>query len=167
MKIVVDPYNKKSVREAINKLKAYQEDFSKKEALFVKRLAEIGVSVADGLYKVADYDGVKDVQVYMEQNGKTAKVIAYGKTVGFLEFGSGIKYPEWVDDSNISGRPFKPPKHGTYGKGQGKNPWGWWFNLHEGVDAVHTYGNPPAEAMLNARNEMVERVIEVAKEVWR
>lgn len=169
MKIVIDPYDKKSIGNAIEKLKAYKEDFHRKEELFVKKLAEIGVTLAEGLYEVADYDGIKDVRVVMEQNGVTARVIAYGETVGFLEFGTGVNNPEWVDENHVSEKlpPYTPPKHGTYGKGQGKNTWGWWFKLHEGAEAIHTYGNQPAEAMLTARDEMVVRVIEVAKEVWK
>lgn len=169
MKIVIDPFDKNSVKEALRKLNAYKEDFFKKEELFVKRLAEIGVTLATGIYSVADYDGVKDVQVVMEQNGNKAAVIAFGETVGFIEFGTGIKNPEWKDDNHVSKQVgvYVPPEHGTYGKGQGKNPHGWWFVQSVGAKARHTHGNPPAEAMLTARNEMVWKVIEIAREVWR
>lgn len=163
MKIVVNPYDKKSIENAINQMKAYKEDFLRKEELFIKKLAEIGVTLARDIYSVADYDGVNDVQVVMEQSGTSAKVVAFGEAVGFIEFGTGINNPEW-DGSDVE---YTPPKHGTYGKGQGKNPHGWWFVQSIGARARHTYGNPPAEAMLNARNEMIERVIEVAREVWR
>ena len=59
-----------------------------------------------------------------------------------------------------------PPKHGTYGEGKGAQPWGWWYSPADGGKGVHTYGNKPAEAMLAARNEMIEKVTQVAKEVW-
>ena len=62
---------------------------------------------------------------------------------------------------------YTPPAHGTYGKGQGKNPWGWWFKVGEGATAKHTFGNAPANAMRTARDEMVERVIQIAREVWK
>lgn len=164
MKITINPFDKASITKALKELEQYKKDFLAKEAIFVKRLAEIGVSVASTGFATADYDGVNDVQVTMTHGGTTATVIAYGETVGFIEFGTGVKFPEW-DNSDMG---YTPPQHGTYGKGYGKRPNGWYFkpNGTEGA-AQHTYGNPPAEAMRTARDIMVERVIQIAREVWR
>lgn len=162
MKIVINPFDTKSINAAIKQLKQYQKDFQVKEELFVKRLAEIGVSVATTGFALADYDGVNDVQVTMTQSGASAKVIAYGETVGFIEFGTGVRNPEWDN----SGMEYTPPKHGTYGKGMGARPKGWYFKQNEGGAARHTYGNHPAEAMRTARDVMIERVTQIAREVW-
>lgn len=164
MKIKIDPFDKQSIAEAIKQVKQYKKDFLAKEQLFVKRLAEIGVSVASTGFSLADYDGVNDVQVTMTRSGSSATVIAYGETVGFIEFGTGVKFPEWDN----SGMEYTPPKHGTYGKGHGARPHGWYFkpNGSEGA-AQHTYGNQPAEAMKTARDVMIEKVTQVAREVWR
>lgn len=163
MKIVIDPFDTKSIDNAIKEVKRYKQEFAAKEKEFVKRLAELGVSVASTSFAMADYDGVNDVQVTMTQGGGSAVVTAFGETVGFIEFGTGVKYPEW----DASGMEYTPPKHGTYGKGRGKNPHGWYFKQSDGASARHTYGNPPAEAMRTARDVMVERVIQIAREVWK
>lgn len=163
MKIVVDPFNQKSIDAALRKVQQYKKDFLVKEQEFIRRLAEIGVSVAQAGFSTADYDGVNDVSVRMEKTATGYAVVASGETVGFIEFGTGVRYPEW----DGAGMEYTPPAHGTYGKGQGKNPWGWWFKGSEGAVAQHTYGNPPAEAMLTARNTMIERVTQIAREVWR
>ena len=162
MKITINPLDRKSIDEAIKQLKQYKKDFLAKEELFVKRLAEIGVSVATTGFATADYDGIKDVQVSMTQSGTSAVVIAYGETVGFIEFGTGVKFPEW----DSTGMEYTPPKHGTYGKGHGARPKGWYFKQGEGA-VQHTYGNQPAEAMRTARDVMIERVTQIAREVWR
>lgn len=164
MKIKINPFDKASITDAIKQLRQYEKEFLRKEKEFVRRLTEIGVSVASAGFATADYDGVNDVVVSMEQNGTRAKVIASGTTVGFIEFGTGVKYPEWDN----TGMEYTPPKHGTYGKGRGARPHGWFFkpNGSEGA-SQHTYGNPPAEAMQTARDVMVERVIQIAREVWR
>lgn len=162
MRIKINPFDEKSIAEALTTVRQYKKDFAAKERLFVKRLAEIGVSVASAGFDVADYDGTKDVTVSMTQRGKRAVVKAFGETVGFIEFGTGVKFPEW----NGSGSDYTPPKHGTYGKGLGANPKGWYFSPGSGA-SQHTYGNPPAEAMLTARDVMVERVVQIAREVWR
>ena len=163
MKIVINPFDKKSIENAERIVRQYKKDFEVKEAEFVRRLAEIGVSVASVGFATADYDGVNDVTVSMEKTATGYNVIASGKAVGFIEFGTGVRYPEW-DGSDVE---YTPPPHGSYGKGQGKNPWGWWFRGSEGAMAQHTYGNQPAEAMLTARNQMIERVTAIAREVWR
>lgn len=163
MKIVIDPFDRKSIDNAIKEVKRYKQEFEAKEKEFVRRLAELGVSVASTGFAMADYDGVNDVQVTMEQGGGSAVVTAFGETVGFIEFGTGVKYPEW----DASGMEYTPPKHGTYGKGRGKNPHGWYFKQSDGAAARHTYGNQPAEAMRTARDVMVERVIQIAREVWK
>ena len=162
-KIVINPFDPKSIQNAINQLNQYKREFEAKEQEFVRRLAEIGVSVATDIYSMADYDGTNDVVVTSIHNGTTATVIASGETVGFIEFGTGIRNPEWDN----SGMDYTPPKHGTYGKGYGARPNGWYFKPNEGVAAIHTYGNVPAEAMKTARDVMIERVIQTAREVFR
>ena len=163
MKITINPLDSKSIDTAIKQLKQYKKEFLAKEEVFVNRLAEIGVSVATTGFAVADYDGINDVQVTMTQSGAKATVVAFGETVGFIEFGTGVRNPEWDN----SGMEYTPPAHGTYGKGQGARPKGWYFSQHVGAKAQHTYGNPPAEAMRTARDVMIEKVIQIAREVWR
>ena len=163
MKIVIDPFDKKSITAAIKQLERYEKEFHAKEEEFVRRLTEIGVSVAQTGFAMADYDGINDVLIAETQNGPRAAIIAYGETVGFIEFGTGVKFREY-DSSSTK---FTPPPHGSYGKGKGANPKGWFFKQHEGSAARHTYGNPPAEAMLAARDVMVERITRIAREVFK
>ena len=163
MKITINPYDPKSIREAIRTLERYEKEFRAKETEFVRRLKEIGVSVAETGFSMADYDGVNDVLIAETQNGPRAAVIAYGETVGFIEFGTGVKFREY-DSSSTE---FTPPPHGSYGKGKGANPKGWFFKQNEGAAGRHTYGNIPAEAMLTARDVMVERVVQIARDVWK
>ena len=163
MKIVVNPFDKQSVEDAIRMVEQYKKDFLVKEQEFIRRLAEIGVRVAQTGFSTADYDGINDVVVSMERTATGYNVVASGKTVGFIEFGTGVKYPEWDN----TGMDYTPPKHGTYGKGQGRNPHGWWFKQNDGGRATHTYGNPASESMLTARNQMIEKVTAIAREVWQ
>ncbi len=163
MMIVINPYDPESVKKALREVKQYKKDFLAKEKIFVRRLAEIGVSVASSGFSVADYDGNNDVQVIMHQRGTSASVVAFGETVGFIEFGTGVRFPEWDN----TGMEYTPPKHGTYGKGHGAREKGWFFkpNGSEGA-AQHTYGNQPAEAMKTARDVMIAKVMQIAREVW-
>ena len=163
MKITIDPFDRKSISAALKRLEQYERDFKAKESEFVRRLKELGVSVATTGFSMADYDGTNDVLIAETQSGPRALVIAYGETVGFIEFGTGVKFREY----DSAGLEFTPPAHGTYGKGKGKNPKGWYFKQHEGAAGRHTYGNPPAEAMRTARDTMIEQVTRIARDVWK
>ena len=163
MKVVINPLDKRSVNAALKMVQQYKKDFEKKEQEFIRRLAEIGVTLAGGIYSVADYDGEHNVSVYLKKTDKGYSVMADGATVGFLEFGTGIRNPEWGG----ADLPYTPPPHGSYGKGHGKQPYGWWFKSQDYGVVMHTYGNPPAEGMLSARNEIIHRVTQIAREVWR
>lgn len=162
MKITVDPFDSKSIDKALKSLREYEKSLRAKENELVRRLMEIGVSVAETGFATADYDGTNDVLISWTQNGSRAAVIAYGETVGFIEFGTGVRYPEY-DSSEIS---YTPPPRGSYGKGHGKNPKGWYYVPNEGVSATHTYGNPPAEVFITVRDVMIERITSIAREVF-
>ena len=163
MKIVINPFDKKSIDQAERLVRQYKKDFELKEQEFCRRLAEIGVQLAGDIYSVSDIDGEHEFSVYLQKNDNGYSVIAEGRTVGFLEFGTGIKNPEWHGD----GLEYTPPPHGSYGKGHGKQPYGWWFKSQDYGVAMHTYGNQPAEGMLTARNQMIEQAVQIAREVWR
>ena len=162
MIISIDPFDKASINAAHQKLQQYERELKTKEAEFLRRLTEIGVSVASTGYAMADYDGENDVLIAQTQGVGTAAIIAYGSTVGFIEFGTGVKFREY----NSSDTEFTPPAHGSYGKGKGASPHGWYFKQSEGAAGRHTYGNPPAEVMLAARDTMAERVVQIAREVF-
>lgn len=164
MKIVINPLDPKSIAVAQKMIEQYKTDFERKEKLFLERLAELGVTVARTGYSLAsDYNEGSEITVSLQKTANGYSVIAAGRPVGFLEFGTGIRNREWDN----SGMDYTPPPHGSYGQGKGKNPKGWWFYPHEGAAAVHTYGEMPVEAMRLARDEMVQNVIRIAREVWR
>lgn len=163
MRITIDPFDPESIKDAEKQLKQYSRTFQTKVRKFTRSLARVGVRVAKAGFKEATYDGTNDVVVSLVPAENGYSVVASGQTVGFIEFGTGIKYREW----DATGMDYVPPAHGTYGKGLGGRldengePKGW-FYAHD----QYTYGNPPAEAMLAARNAMIEQVMQIAREVW-
>ena len=162
MKRITIELSPDSCARAIDELKQYQKDIKPKLDEVCRRLAQVGVETARQHLVLANgnVDAAIEEPVKIE-NGY--KIVMSGADVYFIEFGTGVRHPEWDN----TGMDYTPPKHGTYGKGQGKNPSGWWFKQNDGGRARHTYGNPPAEAMLTARNEIIDRAIQIAREVWR
>ena len=170
MRIALNPFDKQSLDTAWKTIEQYKKDFKEKEQTFLRRLAEIGVIVAEvGYTNGTDYRESSEITVSLEETPNGYAVVAAGRPVGFLEFGTGRpdRNREWKDTNNVSGKPYTPPPRGSYGKKQGLNTHGWWFYPYPGASAEHTYGEVPAEAMLTARDYMVEQVIAIAREVWR
>ena len=159
MNIKINPYDKKSVDTAVKAVKKYKRDMLEtKCGEFVRRIAEAGREVASMRFDMAQYDGDNDVTVHISGDGNSLKVIANGKAVCFIEFGSGVArgggYPEDRKPAGIVGL-------GEYGKGHGATGEPWYYAHGKKSD-----GNPPAMAMLNARDTMVEMVTQIAREVF-
>lgn len=172
MQITINPYDRKSVEKAIKQLTEYKNKLAEKEAEMVRRIAQLGLNVASVKFSRALYAGTNDVRCRVEQNGARATIYAEGEAVGFIEFGTGIRHPEHPGFAD-----YKAPAHGTYGKGKGANP-GWWdyngdpgnkghvITTKSGKTKVRTSGNEPALAMYEAIINMVEQIVEIAREVW-
>lgn len=155
----------KGIKQAQRELQEYRQALNSRLQEFARRLAMEGYEVARLRFSSAAYDGDNDVTVRVESNGTKARIIASGKSVLFIEFGTGVSYPE---------HPSGEFAHGTYGKGKGKNPNGWAYRGEPGTggkqipgrDGVYrTKGNPPAEAMWGATTKMAESVERIWREV--
>lgn len=158
MKIKFNPFSESSIKDAQEQLKAYKKTVEAKRAELVKRLSELGVDEASVRFSNAQYDGDNDVKVTTQETEKGIKIIANGKAVCFIEFGAGVArgggYPEDRKPEGIVGL-------GEYGKGHGATGLPWYY-----AHGKKTDGNPPAMAMLSARNAMVEQVTQIAREVF-
>ena len=157
--ITVDPLSRSSIQDAIKELKKYKKWIAEKERELRIRLATRGATVASIQFARAIYSGANDVSVRVDDTGTVAVIYAEGSAVAFIEFGSGAKYGNGHPvNSELGTGP------GTYpdGKGHWNDPNGWWFGHSE-----HTYGNPPAMAMLKARDQMVEELTQIAREVFK
>ena len=89
MKIVIDPFDPKSISEAIKELDRYKNWVREKEEILRQRLAHLGATVASIEFSRAIYNGTNDVSVRVEDNGRKATIFAEGSAVLFIEFGSG------------------------------------------------------------------------------
>lgn len=146
----------------INELKKYLREYNKwikaKSEELCKRLAEMGATKAELNFDSAIYDGTEDHDVAAVPQGELSyKVVASGKTVLFVEFGSGlIGYGHPEASANSMGP-------GTYpGKGHWDDPNGWYY-----AHGKHTYGNPPNMPMYNTVKELEQDLERVVMEVFK
>jgi hypothetical protein len=150
-----------AIEAAAEEVRRYGRWIERKEAELRSRLASLGATVASIQFSRAIYNGVNDVSVRVDDTGSVAVIYAEGESVAFIEFGSGEKYGSGHPQAGEFG--FGPGtwSEGPDGKGHWNDPKGWWYGHGQ-----HSYGNPPACAMVSAVNAMVEDITSIAKEVF-
>ena len=162
MRIVINPFNPESVSEAIKELDRYKIWVQEKEKILRQRLAHLGASVASVEFSRAIYNGTNDVSVRVEDNGRKATIFAEGSAVLFIEFGSGEKYGGGHPEAGKFGYGPGTWSNGPNGKGKWDDPGGWYF-----AHGQHSFGNPPAMAMVHARDTILEQLTAIAREVFQ
>lgn len=160
------------LRDAEHQIREYETTLNKKAQEFAKSLADKGLDVAKVRFANAEYAGSNDVSCRVEQNGNICTIIAEGKAVAFIEFGTGAHH-------NGYGGQLPPGvgAHGSYGKGHGAQR-RWYYYGEAGnagtpvkqVDGKgqlnYTDGNEPSMAMWGAVEEMASQVEATWREVW-
>lgn len=150
------------IQDALDGVKEFRQWILDKTNELAEKCADHGYRLAKVLFETATYpSGTNDVEVHMEPRTQDAGkskyvVVASGTTTWFIEFGAGITYAGDVHpESKVGKRQMGP---GTYpippGKGHWNDPNGW-----RTPSGIHTYGNPPAKAMYQAREEGIIREI--------
>lgn len=162
------------LRDAERQIQEYKTTLNKKAQEFAKALAQKGIDVATVRFANAHYAGDNDVTVEHDPvqtpNGFT--IVAHGKAVAFIEFGTGVMHSAYGGEL-----PDGVGEHGTYGKGNGQHK-RWYYYGESGnastpvkeVDGKgqlnYTSGNEPAMAMWGAVEEMASQVEATWREVW-
>lgn len=140
--------------------------------VFLGRVAQEGMEIASAKFERAVYDGTNDVSVTVEPRGNNIQaVVATGKATLFIEFGTGVTYPDDHPEAGELGM-----KRGEYGQGHGKQQsWGYYGEpgtnglLKEkknGGFVVITHGNPANMPMYETVKELQDRLTDIAKEVF-
>lgn len=162
------------LRDAERQIQEYKTTLNQKAQEFAKALAQKGIDVATVRFANAQYAGDNDVTVEHDpvQTPNGFAIVAHGKSVAFIEFGTGAHHNGYGGEL--------PPgvgAHGSYGKGQGANR-RWYYYGESGnagtpvkqVDGKgqlnYTSGNEPAMAMWGAVEEMASQVEATWREVW-
>ena len=155
------------IDKVIKRLDGYKNQLPGKMNLLMERLAVIGAYRARADFSAAMYAGDNDVEITVNAIANGYEVVASGKSVLFIEFGTGVINPEHPKSGELGF------SHGTYGQGKGANENGWVYvgeqgnagqTVREGV--YRTRGNPPAKAMYNSSEEVRRRIQEIAREVF-
>lgn len=161
-KKIVVPLSESGIQKIQDELTVYRKWQEEKARELAERLAALGATVASIRFSRAVYTGKKDVEVTVEALPNGYKVKADGESVLFIEFGSGVTYGYGHPEAGEFGM-----GPGTYpdGKGHWDDPKGWY--LPKSAGGGHTFGNPPAMPMYEARKAIEQELPRIVKEVFR
>ena len=166
--IKIDLFDGKSLDNAIKQIQEYQRTLNDKCEMFVRRLSEVGIPIIDQNIASSSGDSDKGHNTYIKINSfgsySQARLIVEGKDLLFIEFGAGVHY-----NGNLGGSPHPKGKEmgytiGSYGKGQGKND--FWFYYADSGEAVMSHGTKSTMPVYKAGIEIRRQVLKIAREVF-
>lgn len=172
MKTVKVPLSQRGIDTLLREIESYTVWLKERSQVLLDRLAQAGFEVASARFAKAAYDGTNDASVSMETRSEGVRaVVAVGASVLFIEFGTGITYPDNHPQAAELGM-----KRGEYGQGHGKqSSWGYYGDpgtngvvkmKKDGSTVVITHGNPANMPMYETVKELEAMLPELVKEVF-
>lgn len=172
MKTVKVPLSQRGIDTLLREIESYTVWLKERSQVLLDRLAQAGFEVASARFAKAAYDGTNDASVSMETRSEGVRaVVAVGASVLFIEFGTGVTYPDNHPQAAELGM-----KRGEYGQGHGKqSSWGYYGDSgtngvvkmkKDGSTVVITHGNPANMPMYETVKELEAMLPDLVKEVF-
>ena len=172
MKTVKVPLSQRGIDTLLREIESYTVWLKERSQVLLDRLAQAGFEVASTRFAKAAYDGTNDASVSLETRSEGVRaVVAVGASVLFIEFGTGVTYPDNHPQAAELGM-----KRGEYGKGHGKqSSWGYYGDpgtngvvkmKKDGSTVVITHGNPANMPMYETVKELEAMLPDLVKEVF-
>lgn len=172
MKTVKVPLSQRGIDTLLREIESYTVWLKERSQVLLDRLAQAGFEVASARFAKAAYDGTNDASVSMETRSEGVRaVVAVGASVLFIEFGTGVTYPDNHPQAAELGM-----KRGEYGRGHGKqSSWGYYGDpgtngvvkmKKDGSTVVITHGNPANMPMYETVKELEAMLPDLVKEVF-
>ena len=172
MKTVKVPLSQRGIDTLLREIESYTVWLKERSQVLLDRLAQAGFEVASARFAKAAYDGTNDASVSLETRSEGVRaVVAVGASVLFIEFGTGVTYPDNHPQAAELGM-----NRGEYGKGHGKqSSWGYYGDpgtngvvkmKKDGSTVVITHGNPANMPMYETVKELEAMLPDRVKEVF-
>ena len=172
MKTVKVPLSQRGIDTLLREIESYTVWLKERSQVLLDRLSQAGFEVASARFAKAVYDGTNDASVSLETRSEGVRaVVAVGASVLFIEFGTGVTYPDNHPQAAELGM-----KRGEYGQGHGKqSSWGYYGDpgtngvvkmKKDGSTVVITHGNPANMPMYETVKELEAVLPDLVKEVF-
>lgn len=170
MKTVTTGLSVAGVKKMIDAVSNYTTWLKERTQAFIEALANDGLNIAQARFEHVEYSGKNDAKVKIEQRtGSSVALVAIGESVLFIEFGTGVTYPDIHPEAHELGM-----IRGEYGKKHGKQKtWGYYGdpgNLGKVIDAetglVLTHGSPASMPMYETAKDLKAEIEAVARRIF-
>lgn len=172
--------SEKPIRQAINALEAYKKELKDKCNLLCRRLAEKGVEIARA--EIVNLDAVFTSElldsIHSEDKGNGIWAVVAGTDHAlFVEFGTGqvgqqspypYEFPEGISWSYNTGKTIRQALNDIviHGSTFVKTGEYYWTYIGKDGKAHITKGMPSRPFMYNTANELRDKIVETAREVF-
>lgn len=165
--------SEESIENAIHRVEQYTEDLKAKTRILAD---EMVADVKDNAERILmehietgeTINSLAEVKKYdsYDQGSYTARVIVGGAAV-WLEFGTGVVMNHAFPGEYVHPKALELGMSGlgTYGAGNGANPWGWWY-IDESGRKRHTYGIPATMFMYYSAMATRDKIPEMARRIF-
>jgi len=171
-KVISFSLDTKDINRAIREVNRFKKDFQDKVDTYRVKLAEAIATAAIFNFENSLVDDVingtprkPDVKVSVSSRGNISVIAADGEDAVWCEFGSGVYNNGAV---GVSPNPLGSELGftiGSYGKGHGRQQ-AWGYRDEKG-NIVITRGTPATMPMYNAVQEVLQKSVEIAREVFK
>lgn len=150
------------IDDAIRELDEFKQWIVDRTKVFVEALAAEGMNIASVKFEHATYDGDNDVSCSIEERGENKyAIVATGKATLFIEFGTGVAYPDIHPAGQETGMVHGSWSKSEQGKGHWDDPNGWYY-----AHGKKTHGNPANMSMYNTIRELERQFEDIARRVF-
>lgn len=162
--------SEQSIKQAIDDLKTYKRDLSRKINLLIDHMVKFGEDYAiNQVGHVDSGETLSSIRGY--RSGNKGVIVAGGNAI-WLEFGTGVRYngpaggsphPQGAELGLTIGE-YPGEYYVKHGQSQGASPDGWWY-IDDAGRARHTYGIEANMFMWKTARELERVAPELAREV--
>ena len=154
------PISASGFNVAVAWLEGYKNRLEKNTEEIVKIMLQDGEMYAiNFLGHIDTGETLNSIMAY--RNGNEGMIVAHGNAI-WIEFGTGVAYNSSLHPKAAELH-MKP--HGTYGKGYGANPNGWYYKDDNG-DWHHTKGIPQNRFLYTTAQTLRKEYKRIAQEVF-
>lgn len=156
------------IKKLQQELKQFEQEINRKNVIFVRRLAELGIPIIDSRIAQAQGDSNKSHNTYVKitsyQEYARAVLTVEGRDLLFIEFGAGVHYNGAVGQSPNPKGAEMGYTIGSYGQGKGtQDSWVYYADTGEWI---RSYGTEATMPVYMASQEMIKNIKRIAKQVF-
>lgn len=160
MKIHLNPFDRASVRAALEQVEAYRDKVSELPEKLVEKLTKDGAEIAQEMAIFMEaYDTGELVRgIVPEVREKSGSIVSTAPHSAFVEMGTGIRGAENPNPNNyLPGWTYDVNQHGEKG---------WWYTGRDGK-RHWTQGMPHRPFMYETAKKLRENLPSVARELMK